>query len=74
MPKDVTVTVPGVRLTTDQCSDFVSIRADILCDTHKNSGISCSFSYINYIGQFDLNNNCCSGLPQVWYTPGGQHV
>ena len=40
------------------------------CDTHENSGISCSISYISYIGQCDLINTCF-GLLQVWYTLGG---
>ena len=43
------------------------------CDTHENLGISCSISYMNYIGQCDLINTCFR-LLQVWYTPGGQHV
>ena len=49
------------------------VEQAFLCDTHENSEISCSISYVNYIGQFDLNN-ICFGLPQVWYIPGGQRV
>ena len=40
------------------------------CDTHENSGISCSITYMCYIGQCDLINTCF-GLLQVWYSPGG---
>ena len=29
-----------------------------VCDTHENSGNSCSISFISYIGQCDLNNIC----------------
>ena len=41
-----------------------------VCDTHENSGISCSISYIGYTGQCNLHNTCF-GLLWVWYTPGG---
>ena len=44
-----------------------------LCDTHENSGISCSISYMSYIGQCDLYNTCFR-LLQVWCTPGRQCV
>ena len=29
-----------------------------MCDTHENSGISCSISCISYVGQCDLINTC----------------
>ena len=44
-----------------------------VCDTHENSGILCGISYMKDIGQCDLINTCFK-LPQVWYTPGKQHV
>ena len=44
-----------------------------VCDMHENSGISCSISYISYVGQCDLLNTCF-GLPQAWYTPGAAFV
>ena len=37
------------------------------CDTHENSGISCSISYMSYLGQCDLINTCI-GLLRVWHT------
>ena len=58
-----------------------------VCDTQENSGISCSISYISYIGQCELINTCfgllqvwydlintCFGLLQVWYTSWAQCV
>ena len=39
----------------------------------KFRGISRISSKFSYLGQCDLIN-IYFGLPQVWYTPGGQHV
>ena len=49
-----------------------SIRGEYVAHM-KFRGISGIPSPFSYIGQCDLINTCF-GLPQVWYTPEGQHV
>ena len=53
----------------DRDNDHRDVIHQLECDTHENLGISCSISYMCYIGQCDLNNTFFR-LLQVWCTPG----